>query len=121
MYYKNKYTDKIIEEEKEVKYGDSSNYNFRGVIDKIIWEIAKEEGMQVGEVRRIIGSVFRFTHAILSRIKKGFFGALSETDNLPIIKYKYIGKFQPSAYRIKKMLSALEKKRKKDNAEHRQE
>ena len=114
MYYKNKHTDRIIEETEELEHQGKIALKSNGVVDKILYEIAEEEGISLIEVRKIVNSVFRFTSVILSKVKEGFFGGLEKGDNYPIIKYKYIGKFTPAIYRIRNMLFHLNKKKDKD-------
>lgn len=118
MYYKNKYTDKIIQETEELEHQGKIALKSNGVIDKILFEIAEEEELSLIEVRKIANSIFRFTSVVLSKVKEGFFGGLEKGEGYPVIKYKYIGKFTPAFYRIRNMLFHLNKKKEEKDAKH---
>lgn len=110
--YQNKYTEKIIEETKEVRYSGRDSDMLSGTVNKIIQEIVEETDFSLYEVTNAIKSIFRFVSEVLIRIKRGFFGDLLGTE-LPIVKLKYFGKFTPSKYRIKNMVKHLLKKKRK--------
>ena len=102
MAQRNQQTMKLCKEVFSTAKGSTDR--FRGIVERIIKDIAEEENLTLEDVRKMVKATFLFTEKLH---KIGVKNAIEETDNIPVVRWKYFGKFVPSAFKIKKYIKRV--------------